>query len=68
MDRDKLQIQGLEQSLDQLARQLARLCFAASGEPRSERYYVDKPLVTKACSDVSDAENRDQWDLPHVMT
>ena len=29
---------------------------------------VDKPLVTEACSDASDAENRDPWDLPHVIT
>ena len=30
--------------------------FAAGGEPSSERYFMDKPLLTEACSDVSDAE------------
>ena len=34
---------------------LARLFFAAgSGKPSSERYFMDKPLVTEACSDASD--------------
>ena len=23
--------------------------------------------MTEACSDASDAENRDPWDLPHVI-
>ena len=55
MDRDKLQIQGLERYLDQLCTWLARL-FAARGEPSSERYFMDKPLLTEACGDASDAE------------
>ena len=55
-DRDKLQIQGLKRNLDQLCMWLARFFFAAGGEPSSERYFMDKPLLTEACSDVSDAE------------
>ena len=43
---------------------LARF-FAVGGEPSSERYFMDKPLLTEACSDASDAENRDTWDLYH---
>ena len=46
---------------------LARF-FAAGGEPSSERYFMDKPLVIEACSVASDTENRDPWDLPHVIT
>ena len=33
----------------------------------SERYFMDEPLVTGASGVVSDAENRDPWDLPHVI-
>ena len=33
-----------------------RLFFAAGGEPSNERYFMDKPLLTEACSDSSDAE------------
>ena len=43
------------------------LSFSANS---SERYFMDKLLMTEACSDasdVSDAENRDPWDLPHVI-
>ena len=29
---------------------------------------MDEPLVTEACGVVSDAENMDPWDLPHVIT
>ena len=32
-DRDKLQIQGLDQNLDKICKWLARLFFAAGGEP-----------------------------------
>ena len=46
---------------------LARLFLAAGGEPSSERYYMDKPLVTEACSDASDADNSDPLNLPHVF-
>ena len=67
-DCDKLQIEGLERNLDQLCTWLTRFCFAAGGEPSSERYFMDEALVTEACSVVSDAENRDPWDLPHVIT
>ena len=28
---------------------------------------MDEPLVTDACGVASDAENRDPWDLPHVI-
>ena len=65
MDHDKLQIQGLEQN--QLCTWLARLFSAAGGEPSSKRYFKDKPLMAEACSDASDADNRDPWDLPHIM-
>ena len=64
-DGDKLQSQGLERNLDTW---LARFCFAAGGESSSERYFMDKPLVTEACGVASDAENRDPWDLPHIIT
>ena len=73
-DRDKVQIQGLEQNLDQLCTHLARY-FAAMNLlhlPSSERsVFMDtEPLVTEACSDASasDGEIRDQWNLPHVIT
>ena len=56
MDRDTLQIQGLERNLDQLCMWLARLFFAVGGEPSSKHYFMDKPLLTEACSDASDAE------------
>ena len=55
-NRDKLQIQGLEQNLDQLCMWLIRLFVAAGGEPSSKHYFMDKPLLTEACSDASDAE------------
>ena len=32
------------------------------------RYFMDKPLVTEACSDASDAENSDPLNLPHVFS
>ena len=64
---DKLHIQGLEQSLDQICTWLARFFSAASGESSSKRYFTEKLLVTEACSDVSDAENRDPWDLPQPV-
>ena len=38
------------------------------GEPSSVCYFMDEPLVTEACGVVSDAENMDPWDLPHVIT
>ena len=64
-DCDKLQIQGLERNLDQLCMQLARLFFAAGCEPSSGRYFMDKPLLTEACSDASDVEIiLITWDLP----
>ena len=47
---------------------LARLFFATGGKPSSERYFMDKLLVTEACSDASDAKNSDPWDLPQVIT
>ena len=48
---------------------LARLFFAAGGEPSSEHYFMDKPLLTEACGVVSDAEIVViTWDLPHVIT
>ena len=41
------------------------LFFAVGGEPSSDRYFMDKPLLTEACSDVSDAEIIVIiWDLP----
>ena len=43
--------------------QLATLLFAVGGEPSSKHYFMDKPLVTETCS----ADNRDLWDLPHVI-
>ena len=75
-DREKLQIQGLEWNLDQLCtwlqdlawylvrrgRGYTRFCFAAGGEPSSERYFMDEPVVTEACGVASNAE--DPWDLP----
>ena len=51
-----MQIQGLKRNLDQLCMWLARLFFVAGGEPSSELYFMDKPLMTEACSDASDAE------------
>ena len=33
----------------------------------SEHYFIDEPLVTGASGVVNDAENRDPWDLPHVI-
>ena len=56
MDCDRLQIQGLELNLNLLCAWLTRLFFAAGGEPSSERYFMDKPLLTEVCSDASDAE------------
>ena len=57
MDCDELQIQRLEQNLDQLCMWLARLFFAAGGEPSGEHYFMDKLLLTEACSDASDASD-----------
>ena len=57
-DRDKLQIQELEWNLDQLYHIGQQdYLFSASGEL----------LLTEACSNVSDAENRDPCNLPHVI-
>ena len=42
-DHDKLKIQGLEWNLVQLCMWLARLFFAAGGEPSSKHYFTDKP-------------------------
>ena len=43
--------------------------FAAGGEPSSERYFMDKPLLTEACSDASDASDAEIiviiWGLYH---
>ena len=45
----------------------SKIFSAASGESSSKRYFTEKLLVTEACSDVSDAENRDPWNPPQVM-
>ena len=44
----------------------SKIIFAA-GEPSSERYFMDKSLVTEAFSDASDAENSDPQNLPYVL-
>ena len=41
------------------------LFFAAGSEPSSERYFMDKPLLTEACSDANNAEIIViTWNLP----
>ena len=30
---------------------VSKIIFAAGGEPSSERYFMDKPLLIEACSD-----------------
>ena len=43
----------------------SKIIFAAGGEPSSERYFMDKLLLTEACSDASDAEIIVTWGLHH---
>ena len=44
---------------------VSKIIFAAGGEPSSERYFMDKLLLTEACSDASDAEIIVTWGLHH---
>ena len=57
----------LERNLDQLSHVASKIIFAAGGKPSSKRYFMDKLLVTEACSDASDAENWDPLYLPHIF-
>ena len=41
MNRDKLQIQEVEQNLHQLCHVASKIIFAAGGEPSSENYFMD---------------------------